>query len=67
MTGGTEMKSGVAKSGGQMLFRRLTQFWSGQNGHSAQRLLESVLPVASLYGMDTAHIDPEWFREQRTR
>ena len=49
------------------LIRRLAQLWSGQSGHSAQRLLESVLPVASLYGMDTAHIDPEWFREQRTR
>ena len=61
------MKNQTRQSDQPTLFRRLTQFWSGQSGHSAQRLLESVLPVASLYGMDTAHIDPEWFREQRTR
>lgn len=67
MTGGAEMNNRVRNTDRQTLFRRLMQFWSGQSGHSAQRLLESVLPVASLYGMDTAHIDPEWFREQRTR
>jgi|AGFT01.1.fsa_nt_gi hypothetical protein len=61
------MKNRTRQSDQPTLFRRLTQLWSGQAGHSAQRLLESVLPVASLYGMDTAHIDPEWFREQRTR
>lgn len=61
------MKNQTAQSGQPTLLRRLAQFWSGESGHSAQRLIESVLPVASLYGMDTAHIDPEWFREQRTR
>lgn len=61
------MKTETGQFDQPTLFRRLARFWSGQSGHSAQRLLESVLPVASLYGMDTAHIDPEWFREQRTR
>lgn len=32
-----------------------------------QRVVESVLPVASLYGVDIANIDPEWFRDQTTR
>ena len=39
--------------------------------HSAernlQRVVESVLPVASLYGVDIANIDPEWFRDKTTR
>ena len=61
------MKKGTPNVYPPTLFRRLTQLWAGQAGHSTQRLLESVLPVAGLYGMDMAHIDPEWFREQRTR
>lgn len=32
-----------------------------------QRAVESILPVASLYGVDIANIDPEWFRDQTTR
>ncbi|HIF4730343.1 TPA: hypothetical protein ACX13R_001170 [Citrobacter amalonaticus] len=32
-----------------------------------QRVVESILPVASLYGVDIANIDPEWFRDQTTR
>lgn len=32
-----------------------------------QRVVESVLPVASLYGVDIANIDPEWFRDKTTR
>ena len=61
------MKNQTRQSDQPTLLQRLAQLWSGESGHSAQRLIESVLPVASLYGMDTAHIDPEWFREQRTR
>ena len=32
-----------------------------------QRVVESVLPVASLYGVDIANIYPEWFRDKTTR
>lgn len=32
-----------------------------------QRVVESILPVASLYGVDIANIYPEWFRDQTTR
>ncbi|MBN6043307.1 hypothetical protein JYK13_04905 [Citrobacter sp. ku-bf4] len=32
-----------------------------------QRVVESILPVASLYGVDIANIDPEWFRDKTTR
>ncbi|MET5962122.1 hypothetical protein WIA93_14710 [Citrobacter amalonaticus] len=32
-----------------------------------QRVVESILPVATLYGVDIANIDPEWFRDQTTR
>lgn len=35
--------------------------------NSAQRIIESILPVASLYGVDIANIDPEWFHEQTQR
>ena len=35
--------------------------------NSAQRVLESILPVASLYGVDVANIDPEWFHEKTSR
>lgn len=61
------MKNRTRQAYRPTLIRRLANVWLGQSEPSAQRLLESVLPVASLYGMDTAHIDPEWFREQRTR
>lgn len=33
----------------------------------AQRVLESILPVASLYGVDVANIDPEWFHDKTSR
>ena len=32
-----------------------------------QRIVESVLPVASLYGVDIANIDPEWFHDKTER
>ncbi|MDU5665680.1 MAG: hypothetical protein E6Z66_13085 [Enterobacter hormaechei] len=35
--------------------------------NSAQRVLESILPVASLYGVDAANIDPEWFHDKTSR
>jgi hypothetical protein len=35
--------------------------------NSAQRVLESILPVASLYGVDVANIDPEWFHDKTPR
>ncbi|CZX40545.1 hypothetical protein [Enterobacter cloacae complex sp. 342H5] len=35
--------------------------------NSAQRVLESILPVASLYGVDVANIDPEWFYVKTSR
>ncbi|WP_010430268.1 hypothetical protein [Enterobacter mori] len=35
--------------------------------NSAQRVLESILPVASLYGVDVANIDPEWFYDKTSR
>lgn len=35
--------------------------------NSAQRVLESILPAASLYGVDVANIDPEWFHDKTSR
>ena len=35
--------------------------------NSAQRIIESILPVASLYGVDVANIDPEWFYDKTSR
>ena len=35
--------------------------------NSAQRIIESILPVASLYGVDVANIDPEWFHDKTSR
>lgn len=35
--------------------------------NSAQRVIESVLPIASLYGVDVANIDPEWFHDKTPR
>ncbi|ROP50069.1 hypothetical protein EDF81_4295 [Enterobacter sp. BIGb0383] len=61
------MKHRRRQSDGPTVFQRLTRLWTGKPEHSTRGLLESVLPVASLYGVDTANIDPEWFREQRTR
>ncbi|CAH6635745.1 hypothetical protein [Pseudocitrobacter vendiensis] len=46
------------------LLKRLQQIWLGTDEHSAERVIESVLPVASLYGVDVANIEPEWFRDQ---
>lgn len=42
-------------------------FTATSEENSAQRIIESVLPVASLYGVDIANIDPEWFHEQTQR
>ncbi|WP_449567457.1 hypothetical protein [Lelliottia nimipressuralis] len=35
--------------------------------NSSQRVIESVLPIASLYGVDVANIDPEWFHDKTPR
>jgi len=35
--------------------------------NSAQRIIESILPVASLDGVDIATIDPEWFHDKTSR
>lgn len=35
--------------------------------NSAQRVIESILPAASLYGVDIANIDPEWFHDKMSR
>ncbi|EML9986062.1 MULTISPECIES: hypothetical protein [Citrobacter] len=47
----------------------ITPKWTRQPGAEVnlQRVVESILPVASLYGVDIANIDPEWFRDQTTR
>lgn len=42
-------------------------FAANPEENSAQRIIESILPVASLYGVDIANIDPEWFHEQTQR
>jgi hypothetical protein len=49
------------------LLQRLNRLWQGEEGNSSQRIIESVLPVASLYGVDIANIEPEWFRDKTTR
>lgn len=46
------------------LLQRLQRIWLGSDEHSAERVIESVLPVASLYGVDVANIEPEWFRDK---
>lgn len=48
----------------------LRRFFVGKSGraeNSAQRVIESVLPIASLYGVDVANIDPEWFHDKTPR
>jgi len=48
----------------------LRRFFAGSPAsaeNSAQRVLESILPVASLYGVDVANIDPEWFHDKTSR
>ncbi len=45
----------------------LRRFFAPPTENSAQRIIESILPVASLYGVDIANIDPEWFHEQTQR
>ncbi|WP_236329387.1 hypothetical protein [Enterobacter quasihormaechei] len=47
--------------------RRFFATQSANAENSAQRVLESILPVASLYGVDVANIDPEWFYVKTTR
>lgn len=50
------------------LMSTLRRFFAAkQEENSAQRIIESILPVASLYGVDIANIDPEWFHEQTQR
>ena len=34
--------------------------------NSAQRVLESILPVASLYGVDLGNVETRWFRHDKT-
>lgn len=35
--------------------------------HNSRRMMESLLAVASLYGVDIANVDVEWFHDQTTR
>lgn len=42
-------------------------FTATSEENSAQRIIESILPVASLYGVDIANIDPEWFHDKTQR
>ncbi|WP_437890074.1 hypothetical protein [Phytobacter sp. V91] len=35
--------------------------------HNSRRVMESLLAVASLYGVDMANVDVEWFHDQTTR
>ena len=46
------------------LIQRLQQLWLGSDEHNVERVIESVLPVASLYGVDVVNIEPEWFRDK---
>lgn len=58
-------------NGVKFLWLRIKNRHPQTSQHSAernlQRVVESVLPVASLYGVDIANIDPEWFRDKTTR
>lgn len=47
--------------------RRFFATRQGNAENSAQRVLESILPVVSLYGVDVANIDPEWFYDKTSR
>lgn len=49
------------------VFRRLMQLWAGAPEHNAGRMIESVLPVASLYGMDMLYVDQETFHDRKPR
>ena len=47
------------------LMSTLRRFFAAKSEeNSAQRIIESILPVASLYGDDIANIDQEWFHDQ---
>lgn len=35
--------------------------------HNSRQVMESLLAVASLYGIDIANVDVEWFHDQTAR
>ena len=35
--------------------------------HNSRRMMESLQAVASLYGVDIANVDVEWFHDETTR
>ena len=45
----------------------LAFFANGENGQQdTQRMMEAILPVASLYGVDIANVETAWFRDDKT-
>lgn len=50
----------------QRLTRRLALLFSGEAGQQdTQRIMEAIIPIASLYGVDMGNIETEWFRNNR--
>ena len=53
------------------LWQRMTR-WLASLSHAeagqqdTQRLMEAILPVASLYGIDMGNVETRWFRHDKT-
>ncbi|MGS4818011.1 hypothetical protein ACN4GA_03015 [Raoultella terrigena] len=53
------------------LWQRMTR-WLASLSHTeagqqdTQRMMEAILPVASLYGIDMGNVETRWFRHDKT-
>ncbi|AJF71872.1 MULTISPECIES: hypothetical protein [Raoultella] len=53
------------------LWQRMTR-WLASLSHAeagqqdTQRMMEAILPVASLYGIDMGNVETRWFRHDKT-
>ncbi|MGW8132503.1 hypothetical protein ACWGWX_22095 [Klebsiella pneumoniae] len=46
---------------------RLAFLSNGEAGQQdTQRVMEAILPVASLYGVDIGNVETRWFRHDKT-
>ncbi|EMW5168399.1 MULTISPECIES: hypothetical protein [Raoultella] len=51
----------------QRLTRWLAFLFNGEAGQQdTQRMMEAILPVASLYGVDIGNVETRWFRHDKT-
>lgn len=51
----------------QAMLKSLVSTITGEPQPDAGRVLESIIPVAGLYGVDFGNFDPQWFRDAASR